>query len=197
MNKEVVPVFRRAEDAPSGVLPVVDTLMSISVSSNTTNTLLNTTDNTSLTSSLSQLQQQPKSSFSFSSPSDQTATILAVGLMIVFFYFCCQRPRVPGPEHWRGAAMRRNYLDMLAREQAKEQREAQTPEYRQRLVTHNMRTKVRSNTSLVRWAERDGAESNLNLMGTNQSSYPFPFLLILSESHISRYSRKLDAGDSR
>ena len=142
MKNNVVRFYRRAEDTSSGVLPPIDdTLLNTTISTNTTDTLFNTTNNTSPLSQ--RQQQQPTNRLTFSSPSDQTANILAVGLMIVFFYFCCQRRQVPGPEHWRGAEMRRNYLEMLARERAKEQRETQTPEYRQRLVTHNMRTKVR------------------------------------------------------
>jgi hypothetical protein len=145
MTNNVLLVYRRAEDASSGVLPPFDdTLLNTTISTNTTDTLFNTTNNTSPLSQ--RQQQQPTNRLTFSSPSDQTANILAVGLMIVFFYFCCQRRQVPGPEHWRGAEMRRNYLEMLARERAKEQRETQTPEYRQRLVTHNMRTKVRHTT---------------------------------------------------
>lgn len=75
---------------------------------------------------------------------DTTANILAIGWIFIFFYCCfCNRRRVPGPEHWRGAEMRRRYQEFLAAEQAKEARENQSPEYRQQLVQHNMRTKVR------------------------------------------------------
>lgn len=73
---------------------------------------------------------------------DIWANLMAVGWIFVILYCCCCKRRVPSREHWRGDEIRRRYQEMLARERAKEEKEQQTPEYRHKLVQHNMRTKV-------------------------------------------------------
>jgi hypothetical protein len=131
--------------------------------------------------------------------SDMTANLLAVAWVIAFIYCCiCGRSRVPGPEHWRGAQMRRQYQEFLARERAKEERDNQSPEYRHALVSHNMRTKVR---------EVEGFPRVIRLSSSSDTHYsrsPFPLrrssrfiAFFSSESHFKRCQRKLDTGKSR
>jgi hypothetical protein len=74
--------------------------------------------------------------------SDALADVMAVGWVVLLLWCCCRRRTTPGPEHWRGAEIRRRYQEMMARERAKEERDNQTPEYRRRMVKHSMRTKV-------------------------------------------------------
>lgn len=61
----------------------------------------------------------------------------------VFFISCfCKRP-APRRELWRGAEIRERYLRMQEREQARKNKEQQTPKQRHKLVHYNLRTKVR------------------------------------------------------
>ena len=83
-------------------------------------------------------QQQPQPN-----GGDFWPDLLAVAVVLIGFYcWCCRGHQVPGPEHWRGAELRRQYQERLERQRLKKEKEEQTPEYRHRLVSHNMRTKV-------------------------------------------------------
>ena len=107
----------------------------------------NSNGNSNITDSIGSATLPPNTLNSNSETNKDQATnvmanLLAFTWLFVFMWFCC-RSRPPGPEHWRGAEIRRRYLERLAREQSKKDRKLQSPEYRRRLVQHNLHTRVR------------------------------------------------------
>lgn len=70
------------------------------------------------------------------------STTISIGWIVMSIYLCCCQRRQARREHWRGAEIRARFEAMQEEEQARKEKEAQTPLQRQEIVTHNIRTKV-------------------------------------------------------
>lgn len=68
--------------------------------------------------------------------------LVSIGWIFLSVYLCCCQRRSSRRETWRGAEIRRRFQEFQELERLRKAKEAQTPEQREELVSHNMRIKV-------------------------------------------------------